>query len=236
MPAQARPPTRPRVSPLRKSRLVLWSLVPCTHSCQLLFVSAIFQFPAAAPKPTKRYKSSRGRKATKSTETRNDSPSPDRDEEEEQVSDDNDASDGDEYVGERGGDVSDPEDTTMMDDAQPGPSARSERIKQSSASSLSAPNKGSVEDTSSRRVSETMRRPSASSKAASTSKKSSARKPTGPTDASTEEARSKARKVLATALEKIFASAAATQRFQSRRQTNHWPKRSPRCWRRSSLR
>ncbi|KAJ1032358.1 hypothetical protein NDA18_001844 [Ustilago nuda] len=154
-------------------------------------------------KALKHYQSSKKRQATR--DASDDQEEPERDE-------DDDASDGDEYVGERDG-GSDAEDVTMEDDSTAAPSARLQRPKQSepgtSSSSQAKVKSASSTETDKkarRKVSESMRRPSASSKPSSGPKKGSPRKAAGPSDASTEEARSRARKVLATALEKIFSS------------------------------
>ncbi len=136
--------------------------------------------------------------------------------EEEEVEDD--ASDGDEYVGERGDEASEAEDATMEDVSVPNASTRStQRRTQPSASSsrtyqgIARAKVAPTDKQAPRRPSESTRRPSSSSTLTSSSKKTAARKPTGPSDASTEEARSRARKVLASALENIFSSSDAKQ-------------------------
>ena len=167
----------------------------------------------------KRYKSSKGRKAKQEADTPIDEPASESEDKDDD--DDDDASDGDEYVGERGEEGSDAEeedeDAAMEEAEAPSSSARSQRHKPSDADASSkvqgtSKDKGKSPSTvdaakpERRRASESLRRPSATHKPASGSKKTAPRKPVGPTDASTEEARSRARKVLATALEKIFSS------------------------------
>ncbi|TKY90839.1 hypothetical protein EX895_000837 [Sporisorium graminicola] len=162
----------------------------------------------AASKPMKKYKSSKGRQAAQAAKAQTTEPA--RDEEEKQAieSEEDSASDSDEYIAEAGDDASNHEDTTMQDVSEP--SMKKQQGKQSAANaSLSKAKKdgqtlGVADNSSKRRASESQRPASATSRIATTSKKGASRKPSGPTDASTEEARSRARKVLATALEKIF--------------------------------
>ncbi|CBQ68026.1 conserved hypothetical protein [Sporisorium reilianum SRZ2] len=161
-----------------------------------------------ASKPTKKYKASKGRQAARTRRAATTEPASDDQEKQDDESEQDGASDSDEYIGEAGDDdVSNHEDEAMQDDSetrqdkQTGASASSSKPKKDASSS------GDADRPSQRRASESQRRASALSKLASISKKGAARKPSGPTDASTEEARSRARKVLATALEKIFAGA-----------------------------
>ncbi|SPO20294.1 related to BYE1 - negative regulator of transcription elongation [Ustilago trichophora] len=176
-----------------------------------------------ASKPTKRYKSSKGRKATQEAHPQADESASEREEEggdNDNDDEDEDVSDGDEYVGERGDDASEAEDAMMEDAPVPAPLPRSQRrsdaeisfkARSASKSRVVSSTTAEVDKDDRRRASESLRRPSASSKSASAPKKGAQRKPAGPTDASTEEARSRARKVLATALEKIFSSNNAKQ-------------------------
>ncbi|KAJ1030090.1 hypothetical protein NDA16_001003 [Ustilago loliicola] len=161
-------------------------------------------------KATKQYKSSRKRQASQAASDGQE------DMEQDEDNDDDDVSDGDEYVGERNV-ASDAEDVAMEDDLTVALSARSQGPKQSEAgtstgsqsTSQAKAKSTSSADTSKeplRKASKSLRRPSASNKPTSGPKKGSPRKASGPTDASTEEARSRAHKVLAAALEKIFSS------------------------------
>lgn len=136
--------------------------------------------------------------------------------EEEENDKEDSASDDDEYVGERGEDASDVEDAVMENVEATASSSRSQRQKQSDAGiskeagdAVSEANaidskKNENDKNAHRRASENARRTSSSSKPSTGPRKGSPRKLNRPSDASTEEARSRARKVLATALEKIF--------------------------------
>ncbi|SNX81945.1 related to BYE1 - negative regulator of transcription elongation [Melanopsichium pennsylvanicum] len=163
----------------------------------------------AASKPTKRYKSSKGRQAPRTTKNKLEEPASEP-EGEAEGDEEEDASDSDEYVGEGADEVSEAEDAVMEDVSArasvPAPRSLSTLKEKSESFKLSSADKNAA-----RRTSESLRRPSGSSRSAAGPKKGSPRKPAGPSDASTEEARFRARKVLATALEKIFSVSSAKQ-------------------------
>ncbi|CDS00623.1 hypothetical protein [Sporisorium scitamineum] len=146
----------------------------------------------AADAIEEKYKSSKGRQAARATRAHSTDLPSDEEEKEDSDADEDSASDSDEYIGEAGDDASNYKDATMQDVSQPSHASKTQHLKQYGASTYTSKAKKGASSLGG--ASESQRRASVSSKVATTSKKGAAHKPSGPTDASTEEARSRAQK------------------------------------------